>query len=30
MYNAENLQEKWAPVLNHEGLQDIKILIVSR
>ena len=24
MYNAENLQEKWAPVLNHEGLQDIK------
>ena len=24
MYNAENLQEKWAPVLNHEGLNDIK------
>ena len=24
MFNAENLQEKWAPVLNHEGLQDIK------
>ena len=24
MYNAENLQEKWAPVLNHEGLNEIK------
>ena len=24
MYNAENLQEKWAPVLNHEGLPEIK------
>ena len=24
MYNAENLQEKWAPVLNHDGLQEIK------
>ena len=24
MYNAENLQEKWAPVLNHDGLNDIK------
>jgi len=24
MFNAENLQEKWAPVLNHEGLNDIK------
>ena len=24
MFNAESLQKKWAPVLNHEGLQDIK------
>ena len=24
MFNAENLQEKWAPVLNHDGLQEIK------
>ena len=24
MYNAENLQEKWAPVLNHDGLNEIK------
>ena len=24
MYNAENLQEKWAPVLNHDGLSEIK------
>ena len=24
MFNAENLQKKWAPVLNHEGLNDIK------
>ena len=24
MFNAEQLQEKWAPVLNHEGLNDIK------
>ena len=24
MFNAENLQEKWAPVFNHDGLQDIK------
>ena len=24
MFNAEKLQEKWAPVLNHEGLNDIK------
>ena len=24
MFNAEKLQEKWAPVLNHEGLPEIK------
>ena len=24
MFNAENLQEKWAPVLNHDGLPEIK------
>jgi hypothetical protein len=24
MYNAEHLQEKWAPVLNHDGLPEIK------
>ena len=24
MFNAEKLQEKWAPVLNHDGLPEIK------
>ena len=24
MYNSENLQEKWSPVLNHDGLPEIK------
>jgi len=24
MFNAENLQEKWSPVLNHDGLPEIK------
>ena len=24
MYNSENLQEKWSPVLEHEGLDSIK------
>jgi len=24
MFNAEQLQEKWAPVLNHDGLPEIK------
>ena len=24
MYNAEQLQEKWAPVLEHTGLDSIK------
>ena len=24
MYNAEKLQEKWAPVLEHDGLENIK------
>ena len=24
MYNAEHLQEKWAPVLEHTGLDSIK------
>ena len=24
MYNSENLQEKWQPVLNHPDLPDIK------
>ncbi len=24
MFNAEQLQEKWAPVLDHEGLDPIK------
>ena len=23
-FNAEHLQEKWAPILNHEGMGDIK------
>ena len=24
MFNSEQLQEKWSPLLNHEGLEDIK------
>ena len=24
MFNSEQLQEKWSPLLNHEGLDDIK------
>ena len=24
MFNAESLQKKWAPVLNHDGLPEIK------
>ena len=24
MFNSEQLQEKWAPVLDHEGLDGIK------
>ena len=24
MFNAEKLQEKWAPVLNHEGAPELK------
>ena len=24
MFNAEQLQEKWAPILNHEGLGEIQ------
>ena len=24
MFNAEQLQEKWAPILNHDGLEEIK------
>ena len=24
MFNAEQLQEKWAPILNHDGLGEIK------
>ena len=24
MFNSEQLQEKWAPVLDHEGLDSIK------
>ena len=24
MYNAEKLQEKWAPILEHDGLENIK------
>ena len=24
MFNAEHLQEKWAPILDHDGLDPIK------
>ena len=24
MFNAEQLQEKWAPVLDHDGMGEIK------
>ena len=24
MFNSEQLQEKWSPLLNHEGLDEIK------
>ena len=24
MYNSEKLQEKWTPILEHNGLEDIK------
>ena len=24
MFNAEQLQEKWAPILNHDGLGEIQ------
>ena len=24
MFNAESLQKKWAPVLSHDGLPEIK------
>ena len=27
MFNAEQLQEKWAPVLDHDGMGESKILI---
>ena len=24
MYNSEKLQEKWKPILEHNGLEDVK------
>ena len=29
MFQSERLQEKWAPLLNHEGCSEIKILTVK-